>query len=200
MNDTSHQVTGLLSKWRGGDSSAMDQLFPLVYDELRRLAARYMSQERPGHTLQATALVHEAYLRMVGQSDPAWENRSHFFAVSAQVMRHLLVDHARSRRVAKRGGGARKVSLDEVLDLSAEPSVDLVAIDDALSRLAEIDPRKARIVELRFFGGLRVEEAATVLGLSTATVVNETRAARAWLYAELGAEGSSSENSADSGR
>ncbi len=175
----------MLSQWRQGNAVALENLLPLVYDELRRLAGRYMRRERAGHTLQATAVVHEAYLRMVGDTDPRWENRAHFFAVSAQVMRHILVDHARSHRYAKRGGGLRKVSLDEALEVGFEPPDNLLELDEALSRLAGLDPRKASIVELRFFGGLGVEEVAGVLNLSTATVVNETRAARAWLFAEL---------------
>jgi RNA polymerase sigma factor (TIGR02999 family) len=176
-----NDVTQLLLDWRKGDPAALDKLLPLVYDELRRLAEQYMRRERPDHTLQATALVHEAYLRLVG-ADVQFQDRVHFFAVAAQMMRRILVDHARSYQYAKRGGGARKVSLDEAIDLSEERAADLVALDDALTGLAAIDPRKSQIVELRFFGGLTVEETAEVLGLSTATVINETRTARAWLY------------------
>ena len=187
----------MLSRWRQGDAVALEHLLPLVYDELRRHAGRYMRNEREGHTLQATAVVHEAYLRMVGQTDPHWENRKHFFAVAAQVMRHLLVDHARSRRYAKRGGGLRKVSLDEALEVGSEPPDNLLELDEALSRLAGMDERKARILELRFFGGLSVEEVASVLNLSTATIVNETRTARAWLYAELSEDKASGPVAAD---
>lgn len=180
-----NDITQMLSSWRQGDETAAARLMPLVYDELRKLAGRYMRRERASHTLQATAVVHEAYLRMVGQSDPQWENRTHFFAMAAQVMRHLLVDHARSRNFRKRGGGLRKVSLDQALEVGSDPPENLLELDDALTRLAALDPRKARIVELRFFGGMSVEEVASLLDLSTATIVNETRAARAWLFADL---------------
>lgn len=185
MNSTPSQVTVLLSSFRAGDSTAVEKLFPLLYDELRRLAGRYLGHERPDHTLQATALVHEAYLALVGDADTHLQNRAHFFALAARVMRRLLVDHARARKMAKRGGGAPKLSLDEALQVGADAPEDLLGLDDALTRLAELDPRKARIVEMRFFGGASVEEVASVLELSTATVVNETRAARAWLYSEL---------------
>lgn len=178
------EVTQLLINWRRGDPAALDQLMPIVYDELHRLADRYMSRERPDHTLQATALVHEAYLRLVTM-DVSWQDRAHFFAVAAQLMRRILVDHARSHQYAKRGGGARKVSLDEATIVSEERAADLVALDDALTSLATIDPRKSRIIELRFFGGLTVEETAEALSVSPATVINETRIARAWLYAEI---------------
>ncbi len=185
MNSTPSPVTALLSNFRAGDSNAVEKLFPLLYDELRRLAGRYLGHERPDHTLQATALVHEAYLRLVGDADTHLENRAHFFALAAQVMRRLLVDHARARKMAKRGGGAPKLSLDEALQVGGGEPEELLGLDGALTRLTELDPRKARIIEMRFFGGLSVEEAASVLELSTATIVNETRAARAWLYSDL---------------
>lgn len=182
------EVTRLLRAWRDGDAAALEALAPLVYAELRRLAEARMRRERPDHTLQATALVHEAFLRLTGSDAPAWEDRTHFFAVAARVMRRLLVDHARARGYAKRGGGVRRVSLDEAVELSEEPGEDLLALDAALTRLAALDPRQHQVVELRFFGGLSVEETAEVLGVSAVTVKRDWRAARAWLYAEL-AEG-----------
>jgi RNA polymerase sigma factor (TIGR02999 family) len=177
-------VTQLLVRWRGGDESAHERLMPLVYDELRRLADRYMRAERPDHTLQATALVHEAYVRLVGV-DAAWQDRAHFMSLAATMMRRVLVDHARAGRRQKRGGGAAKVSLDDVALLSPEPSAELLDLDDALTRLAAIDERKARAVELHYFGGLTYEETAEVLGISPATVDRDLRMARAWLYREV---------------
>src|SRR3982751_602703 len=156
-------LTELLHEWQRGDREALDKLTPLVYDELRRIAHRYVRREREGHTLETTALVNEAYLRLVGQQKIEWQNRSHFFAVAAQVMRHILIDHARKHRYAKRGGGALKVPLDEAMAVTDKRARELVALDDALKALAALDPRKAEIVELRFFGGLSIAETAEVL-------------------------------------
>jgi RNA polymerase sigma factor (TIGR02999 family) len=178
------EVTGLLVEWAGGDREAYDRLVPLVEGELYRLAHHYMSRERPGHTLQTTALVNEAYLRLVDQR-VHWQNRAHFFAVAAQLMRRILVDHARSHSRGKRGGGARPVALDDVALVSSEPATDLVALDEALARLAEIDERKARVVELKFFGGLSFEEIKDALGVGLNTVKRDWSMARAWLYGEL---------------
>lgn len=178
-------VTQLLVNWRNGDESALDQLMPIVYDELHRLAKRYMSRERRNHTLQTTALVNEAYLRLVGQGQVEWRNRAHFFGVAAQVMRHVLVDHARSRQYAKRGGDAQRVTLNDDLAISHEDQIEVLALDEALNRLAALDERKSRIVELRYFGGLSVEETAEVLGLSAITVKRDWLKAKAWLYREL---------------
>jgi RNA polymerase sigma factor (TIGR02999 family) len=180
-----HDVTRLLKAWSGGDSKALDELFPIVYTEVRKLARSYLRRERPDHTLQPTALVNEAYMRLVDQRHVDWQNRAHFFGIAAQVMRRVLVDHARMRQADKRGSGERPVVLDEALALVAERTPDVVALDDALRALAELDPRQAQIVELRFFGGLSIEEAAEVIGLSPATVKREWSAARAWLRREL---------------
>lgn len=177
-------VTQLLLNWRSGDQAALEELVPLVYDELRRLAEHYMQGERSDHTLQPTALVHEAYLRLAAV-DVEWENRVHFFGIAAQVMRRILVDHARKYQYAKRGSGARKVLLDEAIELSQERATDLVALDDALASLAVVDQRKSRVVELRYFGGLTYEETAEVLGISPTTVHREIRLAKAWLYREI---------------
>ena len=182
---SSHEVTKLLVDWSNGDQSALDRLMPLVYDELRRLAHHYISRERPGHTLQTTALVNEAYLRLVNQKNVHWENRAQFFGLAAKLMRHILIDHARSLAYAKRGGGARKVSLDEAAILSSEQAADLIALDDALEKLAREFPRKCRIVELRYFGGMTVEEAAEVLQVSPVTVMRDWNVAKAWLHREL---------------
>jgi len=179
------EVTQLLRDWRGGDAAAFDQLVPLVYAELRQIAQRYMSRERSSHTLQTTALVNEAYLRLVDQQAVLWQNRAHFFAVAAQVMRHLLVDHARARGFAKRGGQSQQVELSDDCAVTAAPSAELLALDEALHRLHTHDARKARIVELRYFGGLSVEETAEVLGLAGITVKREWLKAKAWLYREL---------------
>ena len=164
------EVTQLLVKLSDGDRSALDSLLPLVYDELRRLADRYLRRERSDHTLQATALVNEAYLRLVDQNVP-WQNRAHFFGVAAEMMRRILVDHARSHQAQKRGSGGVKLSLDEAINMSDERATDLIALDEALNALAEFDPQKSRIVELRFFAGLSIEETARVLGIGTATVI-----------------------------
>jgi RNA polymerase sigma factor (TIGR02999 family) len=178
-------VTTLLVKWRNGDRQALDELTPLVYDELRRLAARWLRRERPGHTLEGTALVHEAYLRLVHQRETEWQNRSHFFAIAAQLIRRILVDHARTRDRVKRGGGAFKLSLDEALGVSEARDLELVALDDALGALSKIDPQQGRIVELRFFAGLSIEETAEALGISPATVKRDWVVAKAWLFREL---------------
>lgn len=179
---TAPDVTGLLLKWQQGESGALEQLTPLVYDELRRIAHRYMRQERDGHTLQTTALVNEAYLRLVGQDRIAWQNRTHFYAVTAQVMRHVLIDHARRRLYDKRGGGAEHVPLEDIDVMTAARAAELVALDEALNELARLDPRKSRVVELRYFGGLSLEETADVLEVSVMTVRRDWRAAKAWLY------------------
>ena len=179
------QITRLLVEWKGGDRAALDVLMPLVYQELHKLAGRYLGRERTGHTLQTTALVHEAYLRLVDQKDAQWQNRSHFFAMAATQMRRVLVDYARSRHMAKRGGGAQQVELDEALVVSDERAGDVVALDDALKALAEFDERKSRMVELRFFGGLSIEETAEVLGVSPGTVMRDWTLAKAWLQREI---------------
>ena len=179
------EVTRILQAWGKGDQQALDKLMPVVYDELRRVAQRYLRREGPDHTLQATALVHEAYLRLVDQRGITWQNRAHFFGVAAQLMRRILVDHARRHRAAKRGGSALKVSLNELMLAAEERAEDVVALDDALERLAAMDPRQGRVVELRIFSGLTVEETAEVLGISPATVKREWTMARAWLSREL---------------
>ena len=182
---STHEVTQLLLEWSNGDKAALDKLIPLIHEELRRLAHHYMSRERPGHTLQTTALVDEAYVRLVNRKDVHWQNRAHFFAISAQLMRTILVDHARSHAYAKRGGGARKISLDETMIISQQRAAEVVALDDVLKELANFDPQQSRIVELRFFGGLTIEETAEVLSLSPATIKREWSTAKAWLYHEL---------------
>lgn len=178
-------VTLILQQWRQGDRQAVQKLLPLVYDELRRLARRHLRHERLDHSLQPTALVHEAYLRLVDKVEPQWHDRLHFYAVAAQLMRRVLVDHARRHGAAKRGGDIVKVSLDEALARAGDKAADVLALDDALRALAQLDERKARIVELRYFGGLTVDETARVVGVSMQTVINDTRAARAWLYREM---------------
>ncbi len=175
------EITDLLLEWRAGDTRALDRLIPLVYEELRRLARHYMAAERRGHTLQTTALINEAYLRLIDQGEMRWQNRAHFFAVAAQAMRHVLVDYARARHAAKRGGGAPKPSLEEAPLVAQKQAPELVALDDALRDLAAVDPRKSHVVELRYFGGLSVEETAEVLGVSPVTVMREWRTAKAWL-------------------
>jgi RNA polymerase sigma-70 factor (ECF subfamily) len=180
-------LTQLLRRWQQGDQRASEELLPLVYGELRRIARRHLRGERDGHTLEATALVHEVYLRLAGGGDLHWNDRVHFYAVAAQMMRRVLVDHARGRGAAKRGGSVVKVSLDEARDPAVETAADVVALDDALMSLETLDPRKSRIVELRFFGGLTLEETAAVVGLSIPTVVKETRLARAWLHSQIAA-------------
>jgi RNA polymerase sigma-70 factor, ECF subfamily len=179
------EITRLLLDWRGGDRHALDALTPLVYDELRRLAEHYLRDERSAATLQPTALVHEAYMRLVAQSLPDWESRSHFFGVAAHLMRQVLVDHARRHNSAKRGSGAAQVTLADVLSFAPEKGRDIEALDDALNALAGIDPRKCKVIELRFFGGFSAEETAKALGISVATVGREQRMAEAWLHREL---------------
>jgi RNA polymerase sigma factor (TIGR02999 family) len=185
VNESSPQdVTRLLAECSKGDQTALETLIPLVYSELRRVAGRYLSQEKPGHTLSATALVHEAYLRLVTQKVP-WQNRAHFFSVAAQMMRRILVDHARSHRYLKRGGGALTLELTEAVATAERREVDLLALDDALNGLARLDERQSRIVELRFFAGLSTEETSEVLGVSAPTVKREWASARAWLFREI---------------
>jgi len=186
---SAQRVTQLLQDWSQGRDAALEELLPLVHQELRRLARRYMFGERPGHTLQTTALVNEAYLRLVNSRRVNWQNRAHFFAISAQLMRRILVDYARTRGYQKRGGGVPKVTLDEALMGPQEKGHDLVALDDALKTLAGIDPRKSKVVELRFFGGLSVEETAEVLKISPDTVMRDWRLAKAWLAREIGKTG-----------
>ena len=185
-----HEITQLLAQWREGNQSALDELYPLVYDELHRLARRYMSRERKGHTLQTTALINEAYVRLVDQKNVPWANRSHFFAISAQIMRRILIDHARRHQYAKRGGGARQVSLDEAATVvMPDQSGELLRLDEALKSLAEMDPRRSQVVELRYFGGLNNEEIAGVLRISENTVTRDWNMARAWLYQQLTGSG-----------
>jgi RNA polymerase sigma factor (TIGR02999 family) len=186
MTTTSpHEITRLLVAWSDGDQAALDKLVPLVYDELRRLARRYMNRESPGHLLQTTALVNEAYMRLIDADQVKWQNRAHFFAISARVMRRILVDFARRSDKLKRGGKTVEVSLDEALVVSANRGADLVAIDDALTTLSALDPRQSQVVELRFFGGLKDNEIAEVLKVSHGTVRRDWRLARAWLHREL---------------
>ena len=181
----SHDVTQLLVAWSDGDQAARDRLMSVVYEELHRLAQRYMRRESPGHTLQTSALVNEAFLRLVDQRNVHWQNRSHFFAIAAQMMRRILVDYARSRNYAKRGGGEQALSLDEGLIVSDERSAEVVAVHEALEELAKFDARKGQIVELRFFGGLTIDETAEVLGVSPGTVMADWTMAKAWLRREI---------------
>jgi RNA polymerase sigma factor (TIGR02999 family) len=181
MTPSPGTITRLLVDWRDGDQTALDRLVPLVYRELRRLAGYYMRRQRGDHTLQTSALINEAYLRLIDHKNMRWENRAHFYAVAAQAMRRILVDHARSRGYAKRGGGALKVSFDEAAIGAEERAEELVALDDALKDLAAIDPRKSQVVELRYFGGLSVDETAEVIGVSPVTVMREWRSAKGWL-------------------
>jgi RNA polymerase sigma factor (TIGR02999 family) len=192
-------ISELLQAWSDGDQRALDALMPIVYRELRRLARRYMRQERAGHTLQTTALVNEAYIRLVDYRRMQWQDRAHFFAVSAQLMRRILVDHAR-RHNAKRGGGVRHVSLDEAVVVGGDPRVDLAALDDALNALARVDPRKVQVVELRFFGGLSVEETATMLKVSPVTVRRDWSSAKIWLYRALTGKPDDGRGSVETGR
>lgn len=180
------RITHLLKEWSDGDQQALEDLAPLVYDELRQQAARYLRKERPNHSLQATALIHEAFLRLIDVKEVEWQNRAHFFAIAANLMRRILVDHARKRDAEKRGGSQIWLTLDESLAVAQETDVDLLAIDEALDRLAAIDPQQARIVELRFFSGLTVEETATALDISPKTVKRDWSVARAWLRREIG--------------
>jgi len=182
----SNNITHLLKEWSAGDRRALDRLTPLVYEELRHQAARYLRRERRGHTLQTTALIHEAYLRLIDANDVNWQSRAHFFAIAANLMRRILVEHARRRDADKRGGSQVRVQLDEALAVADEADIDLLAIDEALDRLAAIDPQQARVVELRFFSGLSVEETAAALGVSPKTVKRDWSVARAWLRREIG--------------
>lgn len=187
-NTVSSDVTRLLKQWSEGNHSALDALTPLVYDELRMRARNYLRRERPDHTLQPTALIHEAYLRMVGESLPEWQNRSHFFAIASRAMRQILVDHARRRGAGKRGSGVMDVTLNEALVPARADNCDLLALDEALTKLAAFDPRKCQVVEMRYFGGCTVEETAEALGVSTITVIRETRVAEAWLRRAMSGE------------
>lgn len=182
-------VTRLLRDWRQGNSQSLDRMMPLVYAELRRIADRYLRKENPGHTLQPTALVHEAFMNLV-DADVTWSDRVHFYAVSARIMRRLLVDHAKAKRREKRGGGAAKESLEEALAIAPEPPVEIIELDEVLKRLATFDERKSQVVELHYFGGFTYEEIADALGISAATVDRELRLAKAWLYGELQLPGS----------
>ena len=179
------QITELLLDWSRGDAAALDQLMPTIYGELRQLASRYLRRERPDHTLQATALVHEAYLRLVDAEQVTWQNRAHFFGIAARIMRQVLVNHALAHQAAKRGGLAQKLSLEEAISFADDREVDLVALDQALKELERLDPQKCRIIELRFFSGLSIEETAEVLGVSHATVERHWRIAKLWLKREL---------------
>jgi RNA polymerase sigma-70 factor (ECF subfamily) len=187
--ENSHDVTQLLLKWSQGDRSAMEELLPMVYRELQKIAHRYLNKERGEHTLQTTALVHEAYIKLIDQTRVQWQNRAHFFGIAAQAMRRILVDNARQRLAGKRGKGAEKLSIeDNEIDISDEKASNLVELDLALKKLAELDPQKARLVELRYFGGLSLEETAEVLGVSRPTVIRQWRLAKAWLYKEIAGE------------
>jgi RNA polymerase sigma-70 factor (ECF subfamily) len=181
----SHNITHLLKEWSDGDERALDRLTPLVYEELRQQAARYLRHERPGHTLQTTALINEAYLRLIDVKEVDWQSRKHFFAIAANLMRRVLVDHARRRDAEKRGGDNIRLTLDDTLAVASGPDVDLLAIDEALERLSVIDGQQARVVELRFFSGLSVEETAAALGISPKTVKRDWSVARAWLRREI---------------
>lgn len=186
QQDSSHPVTELLVRWREGDRQALDALMPLVYTELRRLAHYYLQRERSDHTLQSTALVHEAYMRLAGQNPPQWQNRAHFFGIAAHVMRQILVEYARAHGAAKRGGASVcKLTLDEALEVQQKIDVDVIALDGALDRLSQMDPQQARIVELRFFAGLTIEDTSEVMGVSPATVKRDWTSARAWLHREI---------------
>lgn len=193
-------VTQLLLEWRNGDASALERLIPLVYDELRRVARRCLRRERAGHTMQTTTLVHEAYLRLIDASRVPWEDRAHFFAIAAQLMRRVLVDRARRRHFQKRGGSLTRVILDEAMIVSPERDADLLALDEALERLGQFAPRKCRVVELRFFAGLSIEETAVALGISTDIVKREWRTAKLWLLHELGGSEERSNGSATVGK
>ena len=182
---SSKNVTDLILAWGNGDKEALDKLIPLVYEELHRLAARHMRRENPGHSLQTTALVNEAYCRLIDKQNVSWQNRAHFFAIAAQLMRRILIDHARSHLRAKRGGAVQKISLDENILVPQRQARELISLDDALTRLAELDPHKSRIVEMKFFGGLTTEEIAEVEKVSTRTIEREWRKAKAWLHHTL---------------
>src|SRR5438105_7565236 len=190
MKSSSHEVTQLLTDWGNGNQAAADKLMPLVYEELRRLAHQYMNKERPGHTLQTSALVNEAYLRLIDQKQVHWQSRAYFFGIASQLMRRILVDYARSRRYQKRGGEAQQVELNEAMIVSRERAADVIALDDALKSLAEFDARKSQIVELRFFGGLSIEETAQALAISPGTVMRDWTLAKAWLRKEITSQNS----------
>jgi RNA polymerase sigma factor (TIGR02999 family) len=183
--DMPNEITGQLLAWRAGDAAALEQLIPVVYQELHTMAERYLRGESSGHTLQPTALVHEAYLRLIDQTQVEWQNRAHFFGVAAQMMRRILVDHAKAKHRDKRGGGIANLALDEALDYGSERASDLVALDDALQTLKTFDERKSRVVELRYFGGLSIEETAHVLDISPQTVMRDWNMAKAWLHQQL---------------
>lgn len=185
MSEKEKQISIILRDWSGGNRASADVLLSLVYEELRKIAAQYLRKERSDHTLQPTALVHPAYLKLVDISEISWQDRAHFFAVCSNVMRHILVDHARARLSGKRGGRREHIVLDEAISFSSDPDVDLIALDEALKQLAEFDERQSRIVELRFFGGLMIEETAVVLQISPATVKREWTLAKAWLYRRM---------------
>jgi RNA polymerase sigma factor (TIGR02999 family) len=185
MSSDSDNVTRLLLEWGDGNQQALEEMLPLIYDELRRLAHNFLYRERPGHTLQTTALVHEAYLKLIDQRDARWQNRAHFFAIAAQAMRRILIDSARKHIADKRGGGGEKLSLAEVATVTPEPDSNLLALDEALNALAEIDAQQSRIIELRYFGGLTIDETAEVMKLSPATIKREWTMARAWLHQSL---------------
>ena len=185
MSSSEEEVTALLRRWRDGDEGALNKLTPLVYDELHRLAHKYIRRERPGHTLQTTALVNEAYVRLVDQNSVDWQNRAHFFGVAAQVMRHILVDYARQQTAVKRGGGVERFNLDEGLIVSKESAAELVALDEALKALSNLYPRRSKVVELRYFGGLNNKEASEILNVSETTIERDWRFARAWLFREM---------------
>lgn len=185
QSDAPQQVTNLLARWRAGDREALDALMPLVYDELRQLARHYLRLERPDHTLQSTALVHEAFVRLVGQNPPEWKNRTHFYGVAARLMRQILVDHARSHGAAKRGGNSVKLALDESVVQSKSLDLDILALDEALTKLTQVSSQQCQIVELRFFSGLSIEDTSELLNVSPATVKRSWTTARAWLFREM---------------
>ena len=185
MSENRQEISVILKDWSGGNRASADALLSIVYDELRKIAAQYLRKENSGHTLQPTALVHEAYMKLIDISDINWQDRAHFFAVSANVMRHILVDHARAKLADKRGGDSERIALEDAISLSNEPNVDVLAVDQALKELAEFDEQQSRIVELRFFGGLTIEETAHVVGISPATVKREWAMAKAWLHRKL---------------
>lgn len=197
MDQSAHDVTQLLHDWSEGDEGAAERLMPLVYDELRRLACVYLRRERPDHTLQPTALVNEAYMKLVDQRRVNWQNRHHFYGIAAQMMRRVLVDHAREHAAEKRGGPLRKVSLEEANIPTGDRAAELIALDEALRKLAEVFPRKGKVVELRFFGGFSVEETAGVLDVSDKTVMREWESAKLWLYRELDSEGPESSDAGE---
>lgn len=200
MSVSAASVTQLLVDWQQGDQSALKKLTPLIYNELRRIAHRYVQHERNGHTLQTTALVNEAYVRLAGQEKPEWQNRSHFFAVTAQVMRHILIDHARRRRYLKHGGQFQQVSMEEASLMSDERAGELIALDEALDELKNFDPRKSKVVELRYFGGLSLDETAAALEISVMTVRRDWRAAKAWLFRRMREADESDDGNYDASR